>query len=207
MKRFLFTIAVALAAAFSAPCYAGGIQSGAVADAGFGNLSEAQKAEVLKAIADKVAQGQTATAAATEAAKVVATSTPAKVSEWIDIGSKIGQAMGGAAKEIGVAVNEFVKTPVGQWTMAIIVWKFMGGVIMHLAGGVLVAIIGMGTVIYVARRRREVKYTYDAEKKTTLGNPVVTSKIVARMTDDDVATMLVSTAVVLIMVLITVFTY
>lgn len=206
MKRVLFTIAVALAAALSAPCYAG-IPVTSVTGAGFDNLTEAQKAEVLKTIADKVAAGQTAADTAKEAAKVVATSTPAKVNEWIDVGSRIGQAMGGAAKEIGVQVNEFVKTPVGQWTMAIIVWKFMGGVIMHLAGGFLVLMTGMATIAWVAHRRRVVTYTYDPEKKNVLGKPLVTGKTVQPMDDEDVAMVLIGTAVIIIVTLVTVFSY
>jgi hypothetical protein len=201
MKRFLITIAVALFAALSAPVYAGGISSNAVNGAGFDDLTEAQKAEVLKTIADKVAASKVAPTV------IEAVSTPKKVGEWLDVGTKIGQMMGGAAKELGIAVNDFVKTPVGQWTMAIIIWKFMGGALVHVFGGLLLLAVCLTVIWLVARTQREVDITYDAEKKDIFGRAVVKRVVKSKLTDDDTAWILVCTAVSVIMALFTIFSF
>ena len=41
---------------------------------------------------------------------------------WVQIGANIGQMMGGAAKELGIAVNEFSQTSLGEVTMVMIIW-------------------------------------------------------------------------------------
>lgn len=200
MKRFLITITVALFAALSAPVYAGGIQSNSVSGAGFDELSETQKAEVLRTIAEKAAEAKGASLTAV-------VSNPQKVSEWLDVGTKIGQMMGGAAKELGIAVNDFVKTPVGQWTMAIIIWKFVGGALVHVFGGLLLLAVCLTVIWLVARTRRGVDITYDAEKKDIFGRAVVKRVVKSKLTDDDTAWILVCTAVSVIMALFTIFSF
>lgn len=46
-----------------------------------------------------------------------------KIDRWSEISLKFAKAIGVAAKEFGVAVNEFLGTPAGKLTAAIIVWK------------------------------------------------------------------------------------
>lgn len=58
-----------------------------------------------------------------------------KVDQWVNIGEKIGKMLGGAAKEVGIAVNEFVQTPVGKMTAVLIVWNYMGSMIVHVLSG------------------------------------------------------------------------
>lgn len=216
MKRFLFTIAIALAAAFTMPVYAGGINSNAVGSAGWDKLSEAQKADVLSSVA-KAAEGSGLGSGAGAVATAVATSTPQKVSEWVDVGTKIGQGIGGAAKEVGIAVNEFVKTPVGMAVMGIFVWKFMGGVIVHVVGGVLVWLFGFGFVIYLQRITCRITKEY-GEPRTLLGfipigRPVTKYvRDVPRDREGDVdsgyvAAWILCYGVVLMLGLITIFSY
>lgn len=75
----------------------GGLSSDNLNSAGFAKLSEAEKAEIIKQVADKAAAknflGQTE-----DQEKAVD-----KVERWADVGAKIGQGLAGAAKELGVA--------------------------------------------------------------------------------------------------------
>lgn len=200
MKRFLITIAVAFAALCSAPVYAAdGLNTTSVSQAGFDKLSESQKAEILKQIA--------AQAHDTSAAGIAANVTPSKVSEWVDIGTKIGQMMGGAAKEVGVQVNDFVKTPVGQWTMALIVWKFMGGVAVHAFGALLVISIGIPFILWLSRRYSGLDVTYDPEKKDMFGRSVKLRERRREWTDGDVIMFAFFYAIVTAASLICLFTF
>ena len=80
------------------------IDSRTVDSAGFDKLSDQQRAEIVKLVADKASQAkhQTETAAVDQAER------------WVNIGSQVGKGMVGAAKEMGVAVNEFANSPVGM---------------------------------------------------------------------------------------------
>lgn len=162
MVRFLmmFMLLVSL----FAPAHAA-LNSDSVAQAGFNKLTEQQKAEILKQVADA--------SATSDASTVVAGVTPTKVDEWVTIGERIGKIMGGAAREVGIAVNDFVKTPVGQLTMFIIVWKIMGGMLIHLLGGFVVFVSGWTFTYILYRRLSDVRIEYHPEAKDWLGRPKV----------------------------------
>lgn len=129
------------------------------------NLTDAQKAELAMQAAKMASE-------ANKPAELIksAVNAPDKVNEWVGIGSRIGQALGGAAKEIGVAVNDFAKSPVGQLTMALIVWKMMGGAIVHVIGGLLVMGIGLSFVMYMFNRTYPKQCEYDTSKTNLFGN-------------------------------------
>lgn len=195
MFRFLSALLVAAALLVPTISHAN-LTTDAVARAGFDKLTEQQKAELIK---------QIATQASPEVSTAI--STPQKVSEWVDVGTKIGQMMGGAAKELGVQVNEFAKTPVGQWTMALIVWKFMGSVIMHAFGGILVFVTGISFVLFMARRYTRGSVVYDPEKRDYLGRSVKVSEERRMWTDGDTLMFGFYFAVVTVASLVTVFTF
>jgi len=50
----------------------------------------------------------------------------AQVSEWANVGTNLGKAMVSAAKEVGIATNEFVDTPIGKLTAGVVLWKVAG---------------------------------------------------------------------------------
>lgn len=162
MKRLFATILLLLACTLS---YASNsIDARTVNDAGFSDLSDIDKADLIKQIADKKA------AKANSAKQVIPdVSTPQKVNEWLDIGTRIGSGMAGAAKEMGVAVNEFAKSPVGLWTITLITWHFMGGVLVHIVGGLLVWLIGFSFIWWVSRRVVREEIIYDKEKTDIFG--------------------------------------
>ena len=49
-----------------------------------------------------------------------------KVNQWGDISKKFAEALGIAAREIGISVNQFIVTPAGIITIALIVWAVFG---------------------------------------------------------------------------------
>lgn len=118
------------------------------------------------------------------AAGLTGGATVKKVDEWVDIGVKIGQALGGAAKEMAVQVNDFAKTPVGILTMALIVWKIIGGVIIHFFGGIVVLASGWAFMMYINRKKTDVKITYSPDKTDIFGRARKVSVVRDALNDD-----------------------
>lgn len=84
-----------------------------------------------------------------------------KVDKYVDVGERIGKMMGGAAKEVGVAVNDFVKTPVGLMTAGLIVWHYMGGMMVHVISGWAFLIISFSLLFWYSRRVSTMVIEYD----------------------------------------------
>lgn len=193
MKKFFAVILMAVS--FSA--FAGN-DSETVRNAGFARLSEAEKAEVIKMVADK---------AASKDSSVPAALTEDKVEKWVKIGSNIGQGLAGAAKEVGVAVNDFSQTPVGQLTMLLIVWHMIGAQLIHVLGGILIWIVGIAIIRHMVARAYPSKITYSKEVKNMFGNYVVEKVEPMAISDDNAAGWLFAYGVVLIAGLIAIFTF
>lgn len=191
MKKFIAIVALL----FSFNAFAA-LTTDSVANAGFSKLTEAQKAEVIKQIADASSKN-----------KDVVVPSEEKVEKWVKIGSQVGQGLAGAAKELGVAVNDFAKTPVGQLTMALIVWHMMGGVIVHVVGGVLIMVIGLWFVKFMFNRAYPDKVTYSKEHKTIFGNFAVENVQRTPVQDDNAAGWLFAAGIVIVAGLITIFTF
>jgi hypothetical protein len=167
-----------------------------VANAGFSRLDETQKAEIIKQIADASSKN-----------KEVSVPSEEKVEKWVKIGSQIGQGLAGAAKELGVAVNDFAKTPVGQLTMMLIVWHMVGGVIVHILGGMLVIVVGLSAIRFMFNRAYPMRVTYSKEHKNIFGNFVVEKVEKTPVQDDNAAGWLFACAIVILAGLITIFTF
>jgi len=157
-------VAVALCVlAVSLPAYA--LDSNAVSSAGFSNLTDSQKAEIIKMVADTATKNQE------QAKQSISVPTTAKeVNEWVDIGSKIGSGFAAAASSLGVAVNDFAKTPVGTFTIVLIAWNFLGHSLMHFVGGIIIWSVGFSGVYYFARRGASTSITYSKDKTNIFGN-------------------------------------
>lgn len=152
MKHFIAAVALATSASFACA----GITTGDVSSAGFDKLSEAQKAQILEGV-QKQAQLNSSIGVLEKA------SDPATVQKWVDVGTNIGKSLGGAAKEVGVAVNDFVETPVGMLTAFLIVWHVMGAALVHFFGGILIFILGFSMLTYLMRRSKGYIKKYDKE--------------------------------------------
>jgi hypothetical protein len=191
MKKFIAIVALM----FSVNAFAA-LTTDSVSNAGFSRLSETEKAEIIKQIADK----------ATDKASVTAPSEE-KVEKWVKIGSQIGQGLSGAAKEVGIAVNDFAKTPVGQLTMMLIVWHMVGGVMVHIFGGILIMVVGLTFIRFMFNRAYPTKVTYSKDTKNIFGNYVVESEVRTPVQDDNAAGWLFAAGVVIVAGMITIFTF
>lgn len=134
----------------------------AAVDVNTAGLTDAQKAELIK-------QAEAMKSQSKPEAQLVE-----KVDKWVDVGEKVGKMMGGAAKEVGIAVNEFVKTPVGLMTASIILWSYMGSMIIHVVAGAIFFVVSFSLITYVVRCCVPVTITYDKEAgKNWLGRYAV----------------------------------
>lgn len=169
MKKFFGSIALAAFVALTAGCCGDAnaateakLSVNTVAEAGFDKLSAEQQAQIVSSIA----------AAQTKESDVIDT-----VDKWVNVGERIGKMVGGAAREVGIAANEFVQTDVGKMTAAMIVWNYMGSdvvdIFVHVVGGMMFIVIGLSTVFFIMRRSRDTVVTYSDTKTNLLGNPVV----------------------------------
>lgn len=76
-------------------------------------------------------------AAQMKADKVSGTSQVEKINQYVQIGQGVGAGLASAAKEMNTAVNDFAKTPVGQMTTAVIIYKVLGRDFVHYICGFL----------------------------------------------------------------------
>ena len=119
-------------------------------------LSEAQVAELKAIAAKKVAE----TAAAAGKAD---TPTPEKITAGVTLAATWGtqaaaaaegfaRAMGIAARELNLTINDFLKSPAGMLTAALIVWKMAGAAIMHALYGTMFLVVGLTMVRIIYTR-------------------------------------------------------
>jgi len=98
--------------------------------AGFNKLSEQQKAEFVKGVAQQTEKAETGVATVELADK------------WANFGIKIGRALSSCAKELNVAVNDFLKTPAGKITFVLIAWKVVATDAYHIFGSLVMLVLG-----------------------------------------------------------------
>lgn len=80
------------------------------------------------------------------------TPTPQKISQWATLGTDLGKALVSTAKELGVAVNDFIHTPVGKIAAVIIIYKLVGKDVIHLGFGSVFLVIAGSLWFYAFRR-------------------------------------------------------
>ena len=159
-------------------------------------LTDVQKAELIK-VAEQMRKQQESPEAIVE-----------KVDKWVDVGERFGKMMGGAAKEVGIAVNDFVKTPVGMMTAGLIVWNYMGNMIVHVTVGLMILFTTFSLLAWYSRRLRIVEITYDKEAgRNWLDRYPVLKKEVSQIDSDSFGALLFAYAVCLVVSLITIFAW
>ena len=168
MKRFLsMMMFVTLSFAAIGPINSYAISSDVISGAGFGKLSEVEQVEVLKMVAEKSQAQRNGT-------NIINTSTnPEMVNKWVEVGANVGKGLAGAAKELGVEVNNFATTPVGQLTIWLIVWHMMGNVIIHFIGGFIVWIVGFIGIWFIRNKILISNESLSTDARGTLGTMVV----------------------------------
>lgn len=130
-------------------------------------LTEAQKAQLVQQ-AEQMKQA--------EKGDIISTST---VEKWANFTEVFGKAISTTAKEIGVQANEFVTTPVGKMTAAVIIYRYVGkdliSAVIHIISGLLVIGIGIYWTFRIVTSSRQVTIEYDETTKNIFGNYVVKS--------------------------------
>jgi hypothetical protein len=129
-------------------------------------LSEQQKAELIKMVADAKAKNE-----------VEATPTAAidMTERWVNVGKSLGAGLVATAKEMGIAVNEFASTPIGRLATVLIVWHMLGSQIIHIIIGLSIWVIGGLGIRYLVNKCYPDTIIYSKEQKNIFGNPVVES--------------------------------
>lgn len=168
--------------------------------AGYNNLSDAQKAELAVKVAEM---------ASTKKAPSVPTI--GTVERWASFGQQIGSALAGTARELGIVANEFIKTPAGQITMVLIIWKIMGSEIVHIVSGLMILAIFLPLWFYMFRRMCVIK---GFDFKVVAGGDGQPSKMhktpvyyTAEEVGDNQVGMIVVLGIILGVSLVTIFTF
>lgn len=156
MKKFLIAFA---ALAMIGTASAEGMDWRAVDAAGFGKLTESQKADVIKQVTLKAQE-----------AKAVDNATVDKIDRWVQVGANLGKGLAATAKELGVAVNEFANTPIGKLATVLIVWHIMGSVIVHIAGALVFWGLGFYAIRFIYNRAYPADIKYNTEVRNMFGN-------------------------------------
>lgn len=130
-----------------------------VSYAGFNELTTEQQAKILTDVSKMAKEAKEIPKASDVKAKAKV------VSEWVDLGASIGKGLASAAKELGVAVNDFSKTSVGKWTMFLIVFNIIGDTVIHLVGGLTFLIFGVTFTTVLMNRMHPLKIEYGTDGK------------------------------------------
>lgn len=193
---------VASAAAIAAHADAD-LNSDSVLNSGWSSLSAVQKTAILNDIATKAEAAKT-----TSTDPVVSTTqTLDKVDKYVGIGERIGKMVGGAAKEVGMAVNDFAKTPVGIWAIVMITWTYMGGAVVHLLLGITLFVFSMTLIFYCLSKSRKVVREYYENKTTWYGAPLIKLETRSGFDSDDIQAAFIFGAIASVVSIIIVLTF
>lgn len=122
-------------------------------------LTDAQKAEIDLQIAKMKAD---AAKGITNPEANISATIRKEAEAWGEMGANMGRAVVGAAKEIGVAANEFAETPLGKVTVGVVVYKVIGKDVLGVLVGSMVLFFGglLGAYVIVKYRWGS-KFKYD----------------------------------------------
>lgn len=137
------------------------LDSRTVGSAGFDNLTPQQQAEIISSVTAKAAENKPSAPVMAKAADIT--------NEWLNIGARIGQGFAGAAKELGIAANDFASSPVGKWVAFLIIWHFMGAMAVHIGFGLMFLVVAMGSIYWYTRATRDITISYDVDKTDIFG--------------------------------------
>lgn len=83
-----------------------------------------------------------------------------------EISKALGAGLAETAKQLGIAANDFAKTPVGKLTTLLIVWHFIGTQLIHTIFGFLWLAATIPTWIWMYRRQFFTKTTTYYDKNS-----------------------------------------
>jgi hypothetical protein len=120
---------------------------------------------------------------------------PDKVDNAISTVEKIGPVMskvvGETAKELSIAANEFVTTPVGIMVAILVFYHFVGTAIFGFIKGLLILSIGIWLTMYIARQFERdcvsIKTEYSPDKTDIFKRPVKVREVRESLDSEEVA--------------------
>lgn len=92
-------------------------------------------------------------------------SLPSQLNEWAQLGQNIGQGLVGAAKEMGVATNDFAQTAIGKTVIVMLIWKFFGKSVILFTMLFLIPLI-IGPIVIAAVKRSFAEYRTEIVEKS-----------------------------------------
>ena len=176
MKRFLMTLSLMFCMAANAGPASPG--SGTFIDTS--KITPEQAAQIQKQVEEMQQKPTNVSASVRKEAEA-----------WGELGANMGRAMIGAAKEVGVAANEFAGTSLGKITVAIVAYKIIGQDVLKIILGTATLIVGTWLAILGHRR-----YAWDFkyETKPILWGTFNRRYVVERTAHDETfAVMIIST--------------
>ena len=157
--KYLSTLALVFAMLFTLPTWACTLTNSTV------------PASAVKAIEAECAKAEEAVTS--QVAKVDAE----RLSAYADVATQIAKAVGIAAQEMGVAVNDFIKTPAGILTVAVILVKVLGKLVVAMFFCVMVVYCAIRGIRYLwTDFSDEVPRWYGFGKKTVRKTRYMTYK-------------------------------
>jgi hypothetical protein len=123
---------------------------------------------------------------------------PDQVKQWgltgVAIGNVIGDSLVATAGKLGVEVNKFASTSVGELSIALIVFQLIGTKLIHIIFDTAVFTTGMYFSFWLVRfysNKHTTTVTEYTGEKTWYGRPILKSqKTVKSMTDEDAEVLL-----------------
>lgn len=94
---------------------------------------------------------------ASEAARILPQVTPEKAAEWSDAAKGFAEALGIAARELGIATNDFLMSPAGILLAAILLFNYAGGAIIGLPFSIFTILL----MFWLIRRLMTGKVEYE----------------------------------------------
>lgn len=91
----------------------------------------------------------------------VSASVRKEAAAWGELGANMGRAMVGAAKEVGVAADEFSQTSLGKIVVFLAAYKIIGKDVLSVVFGSFVLIFGYSLAIWAFYTRRWSEVTYE----------------------------------------------
>ena len=125
--------------------------------------SKQTSVDVSKLTPEQIAQINSQVSEMTKEPVNVSANVRQEAEAWGTLGANMGKAMVGAAREVGVASNEFASTSLGKVVVGIVAYKVVGKDILGVIFGSVILIIGYSLAIWMFTTRRwsDVSYEYE----------------------------------------------
>lgn len=182
MKRFLVAVSLMLCAA----AHAGSATPGSGTFVDVSKITPEQAAQIQKQV-DELQSKPTN----------VSANVRKETEAWGELGANMGKALIGAAKEVGVAANDFAGTSLGKITVGIVAYKIIGRDILKISSGLATLIVGTWLAI-LAHRRWAWDFKY--EVKPTLWGAFNRRYVLERKAHDDTGGVLILSTLFLVLV-------